>query len=257
MLDGFLQSLSPFIISTENEASFASAFAEMIASQVLPKEQLFDVRDFMVFKEVGISCKELSVEEIDECLSRLKKEILSELNPLQMTTDDKKKLAYWFQKYFVEHRKKHGILLGEKDQQIENLQTQIAHLQTKLEQDSKGHTESETSLRKRIQDLENAEIAREQARAEQLKLEEKERQETRILLKSLLVLIISIIPAFSFARMSVEKWNGYFMYIKDGSWISYPLHLLIALLVIWLWLGKEAYQSITNFLKTLFGSVKS
>jgi hypothetical protein len=52
-LIGFLQSVSPFLISGEEEQGIADIFSALVSEQILPREQLFNVRELTLLVEMN------------------------------------------------------------------------------------------------------------------------------------------------------------------------------------------------------------
>lgn len=72
-LDALLQWISPIAIhDDETVEDEAAIFSEAIKYQLLPQGSFFDLRDFIVFAEMQMSCKELPAEDVEECIRYLK-----------------------------------------------------------------------------------------------------------------------------------------------------------------------------------------
>ena len=257
-LDSFLQGITPFIDNSK-EMDFASTFSSMVASQILPQNEIFDVSDFLIFSEVGISSKELSVEEIDECLHRVKKEILNGLNPYNINERKKQELEYWFKRFFSEHSLKKDGIIDLKEREIENLNSQLSKEHEQREKENSeakkqitGLNENITRLSGEIDKINNDITQKEKERTEQEQAKEIEKKRIRTRRKNLavgaIILIIFQLIAFYGAKYSIENWNGYIFYVKDGTPYLYLTCFVIALGIIFLLLGKQAFRDIKELL---------
>lgn len=251
LLDTFLQSISPFITSSESEDDFARTFSEMIASQVLPQNQLFDLRDFMVFQEVGISCRDMSVDEIDDVFHKVKAEILKGTNPHQMSEKQKRELNYWFQKYTADHKKRTDSLLGEKERRIENLSSELGKVKTQMLQDREGHLQVVNGLNTQMEDMRREHSRDKKELANRITTLESERKEDRHLALSVLIVVASMVAAVFAAKYAVEHWNGYMFYVPGAVWLAYPFAFGLDLLIIGLLFGKQVALRVSGLVRFL------
>lgn len=103
-LDALLQWLSPIMVGDGEEKDIALAYSAMISSRILPQERIFNMEDFLIFHELGMSCKELPAEDVEGCIRYIKTNA-----PLLNPTDpaDREKLAHALATYFVDPSRKY------------------------------------------------------------------------------------------------------------------------------------------------------
>lgn len=70
-LDALLQWISP-ITNNIDEAKVASIFSEAIRYQLLPQDNFFELKDFIVFSEMEWQCKVLPAQDVEECIRYVK-----------------------------------------------------------------------------------------------------------------------------------------------------------------------------------------
>ncbi|MFX0139268.1 MAG: PIN domain-containing protein [Candidatus Hodarchaeota archaeon] len=97
ILDALLQWISSVSIQHEDEDQIAEIFSEAIKYKLLPQDSFFDLRDFLVFSEMEMSCKELPAEDVEECIKYIKKNAPA-LDPTDIY--DIQKLSYETLKFF-------------------------------------------------------------------------------------------------------------------------------------------------------------
>lgn len=252
-METFIQSISPFLITPETEDDFASVFSEALASQVLPQSQLFDIRDFLVFNEVGLDCKDMATEEIDEILAKVKSGILKNINPHHMSEDEKTELRYWFQKYYVNHKNRSDKLIGDKDKEIEKLTQQVKQIKADAKAEREKHAGEKGEFQKELDAI------MDQLNREKLEKENENkdrvihRSQNRALLYSVIILIVYLSIALLFARFSVDHWNGYLFYVKDGAWIAYPVAVGLSLMTVWLKFGSRTTKALMRLIHMALG----
>lgn len=103
-LCALLQWIAPFILSKKEEKEFPTIFAEMIKNRLLPQEQFFDLKDFLIFKNLEIDCKSLPVEDVERCLELIKVKAPN-LNPNK--PNDLIKLSYQIERFFLDIGRKY------------------------------------------------------------------------------------------------------------------------------------------------------
>jgi hypothetical protein len=77
-LDGLLVWMSPH--AGLGEGLMAEVFGEAIRQQVLPQERFLDLRDFELFADLGLSCRELPAQDVEGCI-RFLRENFERINP--------------------------------------------------------------------------------------------------------------------------------------------------------------------------------
>jgi hypothetical protein len=74
-LAGLLQSLSPFISSSES-ASFAEAFSSVVSDQTLPLEQVYDARELLVLAELHDDVRTTPDDQIVQAYEHVRRSVL-------------------------------------------------------------------------------------------------------------------------------------------------------------------------------------
>ena len=97
-LDAILQWISTIVVREDAVADFPAMFAEMIKYRLLPQDRIFDLEDFLIFHEMDMSCKELPVEDVENCIRYIKAKAPM-LDP--SAPADREKLAYEVSKFFA------------------------------------------------------------------------------------------------------------------------------------------------------------
>ena len=72
-LGALLQWVAPIAAKVGLESDLTEIFAEALQSQLLPKEVILNIRDFLVFAEMGMECRELPAEDVEECVRHIKR----------------------------------------------------------------------------------------------------------------------------------------------------------------------------------------
>jgi hypothetical protein len=116
-LDGFLQSLSPFV-SAETELDFATVFSQIIDSQIFPPDAVYDIRDYLIFDNIGLSCRDMEESDVDEVLHLIKTKVP---RGDHYTKEDFKEASYQFRRFFTKRYLEKENLLAEKEREIERI----------------------------------------------------------------------------------------------------------------------------------------
>jgi hypothetical protein len=109
-LDAFLQWISPLALLDEANEDMAVIFAEAMRYQLLPQENLFDLRDFLVFAEMEWSCKDVPAEDVEGCIRYLKAQAPN-LDPTK--SEDREKLSLEISKFFADPGRKYKRAIEE------------------------------------------------------------------------------------------------------------------------------------------------
>ena len=96
-LDAILQWVTP-IIDVDHEEQLAQLFADAVQYRILPPENFFDIKDFLVFAQLECECKELPAEDVEECIRHVKR-YASNLDPTNPT--DREAIAREISRHFA------------------------------------------------------------------------------------------------------------------------------------------------------------
>jgi hypothetical protein len=160
LLDGLLQCISPFIVEGDVK-SFSELFSEAITTQFLPQSRLFDIDDFMLFQDIEMDCTELTDEEVQEALLRVKQHVL---HGASYRHEDLGPAAYELRRFFIKRKERYELLTAER----QRLEAAIAALEKVVEEGRQQHSTEISGLKekhatevgvfeKRLADLEERE----------------------------------------------------------------------------------------------------
>ncbi len=261
MLDALLQWVSPLAIQQGNEDEIASVFAEAVKNQLLPQDAFFELRDFVVFAELQMSCKELPVEDVEACIRSLRTTAptLNPSNPKDLQT-----LALEVQKFFADPSRKYkqNVMrleneVAQRDAQLHQVEaTLIAridelqrHSSEQLEAERKlnderaaeqrrQHDEALTALKKQRDD----EVAALQREREQREKAEKARRmliSARIRLSIGLILLVTALILGLYLVVIYGDQSKSIIERITGAWAIPTAILAIGIFLLGLFLGRE------------------
>jgi hypothetical protein len=98
-LDALLQWIAPISSEAYSDSDFLEMFSESIRLQLLPPENFLDLKDFCLLADVGVSCKDLPVEDVEACIVDLKV-ALPAIDPTQ--PGDREKISHQISKFFAD-----------------------------------------------------------------------------------------------------------------------------------------------------------
>jgi hypothetical protein len=229
-LDALIQWLAPVAIGTGPNVDAAAAFAEAVRYQLLPQEQVFDLKDFLVFAEMGYSCKDLPREDVENCIRRIKS-VAPTLDP--SSPADREKLAHEVARFLADPGRRYR-----KD---------TAHLRAELVRTETEATREIAKRDERIRELE--ETARRRER-EQLRQSAKHR---------LAVVAAGVVVTLLALLWHVNRYgDGSNLLQKAAN--SWPLLIspgVAGLVVVWFALGKERIEVLGWSWRKLLNSEES
>jgi hypothetical protein len=100
-LDALLQWLSPIVVSTNGD--FERSYSEAVKNLLLPQENFFDLRDFLIFAEIDWSCKELPASDVEGCIRSIRRELPS-VDPTR--PEGRERLSHHISKFFTDPSRK-------------------------------------------------------------------------------------------------------------------------------------------------------
>jgi len=128
-LEALLQWIIP-ITNSHTEKDIDHVVAEILKQKILPQEFMFEIKDFIIFDQLQMECKELPHEDVENCIQHLKNNV-SELNP--NSAEDREKFASEIAKYFVDPSRKYKKELSERERENEELQTKLGDVYEVIE----------------------------------------------------------------------------------------------------------------------------
>jgi predicted nucleic acid-binding protein len=121
VLEAILQWLLP-LTNGHSDYEIDKTISEFLKQRILPKEFIFEIKDFLIFDHLHMECQELPAEDVENCIIYLKKNA-SNLNP--NSAADREKFASEIAKYFIDPGKKFKLELSNKEKENEELKIQL------------------------------------------------------------------------------------------------------------------------------------
>lgn len=244
-LDALLQWVSPIAVQFDDEEDFASVFSEAIKYQLLPKDSFFELKDFLMFTEMQMSCKELPAEDVEECIRYLKFNA-PKLDPSK--AEDREKISYEISKFFADPGRKYK-------QEVERLELTQKNIKEDYEKrlgkaliQIKELEEHNIKLQKdsgeRISNIERK-FSEQEEKFEQTRIEQEKTVLTERLKRSAQFRLFFIMLIF----VLYEGWIMYLCYsFGDGdnlfqkiinAWQLIAIGPILVVLLSWFFIGKE------------------
>lgn len=73
---GFLQSISPFVLSETEERSLTDIFSALLSAQLMPPQGLFEIRELLLISELHEDVMDTPVDDLIPALNYIKRKIL-------------------------------------------------------------------------------------------------------------------------------------------------------------------------------------
>jgi hypothetical protein len=122
-LDALIHWMSPMELG--NVDKFAEIFSEAIKNHVLPQENFFDTRDFLVFSEMEWASKELPATEVEDCIRHVKATV-PHANPTD--AKDREKIHREMVKFFADPGRKFKTVVQDAEKKLEEKDHEIAEI---------------------------------------------------------------------------------------------------------------------------------
>ena len=183
-LDAFLQWMSPFANVTQDDDEFATVFANALASQVLPEERLFDVRDFLIFQGIDVDTKRLPAEDVEKCILHLRK-VAPGLDPSK--AEDREKLHGEVARFFADPGRRFH-------EQLKAFEEDSEMMRMGAERDRQEWRERESALTEALgsKDRQVYELEERLEEAERKREEEREQEDLRRSTRRRVVVLIGL-----------------------------------------------------------------
>ena len=117
-LVGLMQWLSPMVTNENGDGDTTAIFAEALRQQLLPQENFFELRDFLIFSEMELSTHLLPARDVEDCIRAIKIRT-PDLNPTN--PGDREKLAHEISKFFVDPGRQYKVSLDEQREALSRL----------------------------------------------------------------------------------------------------------------------------------------
>ena len=139
-LDGFLQTISPFIRSEILRRSFEDLFVDLVVDKLLPTSMVFALDDFRIFTDFDLSIKRIPPDDIRRAITHVRKTVLRGSG---ITEENKKEIALELHKLFVDPDSRFGRLVEQevqaRDEIIGKLEDKIKESEATLKSDRRRH----------------------------------------------------------------------------------------------------------------------
>ncbi len=143
-LDALLQWITPLAVGVEDEDAVASVFAEALKYQLLPQENFFDLRDFVIFAEMEWATKELPAEDVEACIRYLRVQG-QDLDP--SSPADREKMGREIAKFFADPGRKFK-------EEVSRLEAKLSQVEQRARHTSETDREAIRARDERIASLE-------------------------------------------------------------------------------------------------------
>jgi hypothetical protein len=248
-LDAFLQWISPLALVDDANEDMATIFAEAMRYQLLPQENLFDVRDFLVFAEMEWSCKDVPAEDVESCIRYLKAQAPN-LDPTK--PEDREKISHEISKFFADPGRKYKRAVQEAEAFALRVSEEADAKMQKVSQESEKEL---SGLKQQIESQLKTIAERDQALID---MQENERRNQlrqsavgRLFLLCLLLLALEFGVGYGASRYA--EGSGLFQKLWNSKeWLA--LGFVVTIFVSWFFLGKDRIRALGwSFAKLLGG----
>lgn len=202
LLDGLLQSISPFVVDDGEIKDLSEVFSQVVAAQLIPQGKIFDIEDFLLLQDLQIDCNELPGHDLEDALLSIKSSVL-------------KGAAYRHENLEEAAYELRRILRG-RDKRSERMAAQLNELEQKLDDQRTKHSDEETALRTEI---------------ERLKAKHAYRSQTlRMLLKKGAFYAVLIGSIWLLGKI-VDRWGSgeNFLQKLASDWFLFPVDIALIL----------------------------
>lgn len=143
-LDAVLQWLAPIAVGAADDVDLELAYSKMLASRILPKEQIYTLEDFLIFDELNMTCKELPSEDVEGCIQNIKKKAPL-LNPERPA--DRERLAHAVSAYFADPSRKYKLDNVKHETELSELRGELEKVRSDLDEEKEKSSKREAWLR--------------------------------------------------------------------------------------------------------------
>jgi len=152
-LPAFLQWISPIAVLDEIEDEMATIFSEAMKYQLLPQDSFFDLRDFLVFSEMAMACKELPAKDVEDCIRYVRSKAPT-LDPSR--PEDREKLAHEISKFMADPTRRHKQEIVALEAKVDQITREAVQMNDDLKAIIQGQDEVMADLRARLASLQTS-----------------------------------------------------------------------------------------------------
>ncbi|GAA5527619.1 hypothetical protein [Herpetosiphon gulosus] len=234
-MDAIIQWISPVNISNEDE--FSSIFSEMIKLRLFPQNKIFMLEDFLIFHEMNISCKELPIEDVEQCIRYIKRNIP---NMDISKSSDRERLHYEMSRFFKDPSRKYQEELSklerEKSEMSMNFEREKSEMSMNFEREKLEINNSISDFREKLSNMES-----------EININKIKSIVNKKMFRSVLLLFIVI-------SITVYIAEGNTFYEKiSGWWQVYTFIFGVWIFLVSIWIGKEGLRTLGWPFTKIFG----
>jgi len=196
LLDGLLQSISPFATDEGEIKDMSEVFSQVVGAQLVPQGKIFEIDDFMLFQELDLDCRQMPVEEIEEGLLAVKQRVLK---GAAYRRENLEEAAYELRRVFSRRDERLGTISLERD-----------GLEQKISQMEADHRKEVTDLHSKLRGLEEKQTSR----------DAKWRNFVLLTKKALTLLVL--IVSYYYVGKAAQRWGeGHNIFQKILTFLPY------------------------------------
>ncbi len=128
-LDAFLQWVHPALLNEADQAELGAVFAAALAERFLPTDRYLHLSHFRLLDDFGIQCKLLPAEDVQGCIDRLQRVILT-VDP--STSEGREKVYTEMKSFLVSPERRYRKDLAKEKEQREQVEEELALLKRRF-----------------------------------------------------------------------------------------------------------------------------
>lgn len=227
-LDALLQWIFPIALYNEAEDKVATIFSEAVKYQLLPQENFFDMKDFLVFAEMEWSCKELPADDVEECIRYLKAKAY-DLDPSE--PHDRERIARELSRFFADPSRKYKT-------ELQDLELEIKEKDKGIVKKEIEHKAQLDAFQRKIDKLEQEGKIKEEKRLEKAQ----QKSAYRRLGVSFILTVIYEVVILLLANKYGEGLNLFQKLLN--AWVFILLGIPIFCLLSWIIIGRKRISTL-------------
>ncbi len=229
-LDAILQYFAPMAGETDD---FQKIFSNLVKNRLLPEERMFDLKDFLIFDQLGIQTKTLPIDDVEGCLIDLKGKFSNTdlSNPVIKRNMDYEVARYFTdpsRKFNLEVMRLEGELKNTKNMTAEEIDRLKTELSEKLLEKDKIHQSIASELNIKISQLTTT------GETEKLKHEGQ--------LRGLVLAMLLVAMEFGMFKLSQVYGDGDNWFQKMlASWEGFGITGVLWIFICYFLIGKKRF----------------
>lgn len=231
-LDAVLQYFAPI---GDEINDFQRIFSNLVKNRLLPEERMFDLKDFLIFDQLGIQTKTLPIEDVEGCLVDLKNKFsnIDLTNPIV-----RKNMDYEVARFFTDPNRKFNQEVTRLEAELKNTKSMSAEEIEKMRAELTGKLEEKDKIHQSLASELNVQISELTSTRESEKL--KHEGELRALFLGVLLLVME----YGAYKLSQDYGDGdnWFQKIVT-SWVVFPVVFVIWVFICYFIIGKKRFTA--------------